>query len=81
MGEGNNDFNERRRMDNDAVLLLAVIGIPLMLIILIAGGAAIWNGIVKIFKVIVPNGWVILMYIYIGFICFIFGRRKGRRKK
>lgn len=55
------------------VLIIAII-LPIAIAIIIAGVPVIWKGITTIFKTIVPNIWVFLLYLYIAFISFWVGR-------
>lgn len=68
----NRKSNRRAREDK---FLVAAIVLPIVIIFLIGGGAALWKGLVTVMKVIVPNAWVVLVYIYVAIVAFWIGKR------
>ncbi|NLC87621.1 MAG: hypothetical protein GX682_02440 [Clostridiaceae bacterium] len=74
--ETSNKKEETRGREN-TFLIIAVVA-PIAIAILIGGGPAIWKGITQIFKVIIPNFWVIVAYIYIALVGFLIGRRSKK---
>ena len=55
-------------------ILIFMILAPIVIALVIAGVPVIWKGIVSVFKVIIPNIWVFLIYLYIAAIAFLIGR-------
>ena len=64
---------ESKRVRERRILTIAI-GLPIVIALLIGGGPAIWKGIVTIFKVIVPNIWVVVVYLYVSIVAFCIGR-------
>ena len=62
-------------------ILIIAIAAPIVVALLVVGGPALWQGIVTVGKAIVPNIWTLLAYIYIAFIAFMFGLKKGKKEK
>lgn len=57
-------------------LLIVAIAAPIVVALVVGGGAAIWHGIVTIVKTLIPNGWTLLGYAYVAFIGFLIGQKK-----
>lgn len=55
-------------------ILIFMILAPVVVALMIAGVPVIWKGIVSVFKVIIPNIWVFLFYLYIAVVAFLIGR-------
>ena len=62
-------------------ILIIAIAAPIVVALLVAGGSALWQGIVAVAKALVPNFWTLLAYAYIAFIAFMFGLKKGKHEK
>ncbi len=60
-------------------LLVIIIFIPIIIALLIGGGPAILKGILTICKYVVPNFWVVLVYVWVALIAFLIGRMTKRR--
>ena len=60
-------------------LLIIAIAAPIVVALLVAGGPAIWQGIVTVAKALVPNVWVVLAYAYIALIGFLIGLKRGKK--
>lgn len=58
-------------------ILIVMIGLPIVLALIIGGGAAILKGLGMIGKALFPNIWVALGYVYVGFIAFFIGYKKN----
>lgn len=55
-------------------LLIIAIVAPIAIALIIAGVPVIWKGLVTVFKTVIPNVWVLVIYLYIAFIAFLLGR-------
>ncbi len=74
MTTANNENKKNRKTREDRILLIVIV-LPIAIALLVGGGAAIWNGIVTIAKVIAPNVWVVMVYVYVAIIAFLIGRK------
>ncbi len=74
MQQDNAERKYRNRVREDRILFIAI-GVPIVAALLIGAGPAIWQGITSIVKVIAPNVWTVLVYIYIAVLAFLIGRR------
>lgn len=61
----------------DRILMIAIV-LPIVALLLAAGGPAIWKGISSVFKVIFPNCWVGLVDIYLVLLAFMIGRKSKK---
>ncbi len=64
--------NKKEKMEKR--ILIIVILAPIIIALIIAGVPVIWKGLVSVFKVIIPNIWVFVLYLYIAFVAFMIGR-------
>ena len=67
-----------KKLDTKKVLIV-MIGLPILLAIVIGGGAAILKGLATIAKAIFPNFWVVIAYIYVAGIAFFVGYKKSEK--
>lgn len=80
MNEDYRDTNVTRRtgLDDTKLLLVAILApivLVFMVILIVAGGPAIMKAVKMIWTALLPNFWVVLGYIYIGFTCWVIGRK------
>lgn len=80
MTNENSNNNVTRRDDSRliAIAILAPVVLIVMVILVKAGGPAIWAAIKAIWAAIFPNFWVVIVYAYIGFVCWVLGRRSRK---
>ncbi len=65
--------NDKKAKIEKRILIFMILA-PIVIALVIAGVPVIWKGIVSVFKVIIPNIWVFLIYLYIAAIAFLIGR-------
>ena len=75
-GNGKKKFKLR-----EETVVKFIIAAPIVIILLVVGGPAIWKGIASIAKVIFPNFWVIMVYLYIAVVGFFVGKKIGNKSK
>lgn len=63
-----------KKVKTEKRVLIFVIFAPIVVALMIAGVPVIWKGLVSVFKVILPNIWVFIIYLYIAVIAFLIGR-------
>lgn len=69
--ESRNEETKRR----EDKLLWILIGVPILILLIAAGGPALLKGMKNVLSVVVPNFWVLLVYVYIAFMFYVIGRR------
>ena len=62
-------------------LLLVAVATPIVVALVIGGGATMMTGFVKIAEVLFPNIWVACGYAYSALIFFLLGAKAGKKKK
>ena len=65
--------NDKKAKIEKRILIFMILA-PIVIALVIAGVPVIWKGIVSVFKVIIPNIWVFLIYLYIAAIALLIGR-------
>lgn len=65
--------NNKKEHNEKRMLVLAILA-PIVIALIITGVPVIWKGLLSVFKVIFPNIWVFVVYLYIAIIAFLIGR-------